>query len=284
MATGPITTTNQANIVPEQWESKIIYSFYQANHMARLLDNFDVPLGIDTQNFPTLGTFTAEAITEGTDLSGKDITPGQIQLVMDQYYGVPVTFTQKVLAQNQFTLGLIDKYAERMGQALAYQQEAVLLTLYSSMSQQITGLTNLTIDAILNAKQLIFQAGVPQYVGDQREQFNLVVTPYQYRKMLQLSGISSSADRGAPTAIKGILEEIYGCTIYVTNNIAVNSSYYNNMLFHKNYAMVGTQIGVTFLIEDKIQPHTLSRKASASHLWGYVEEQDGFGVALPTTN
>jgi small basic protein len=202
---------------------------------------------------------------------------------MDKHYAVPMTFTQKVLAQNQFTNSLIDKYATRAGEALAYTQEGLLLSLYSSMSQSVSGLTNLTVAAILEAKRYIFQAGVPQYVGDQREKFALVVTPKQYEQMLQINNIATASTFGVPTAIKGVLEELYGCQIYVTNNIAVDSAFYNNMLFHKDYAMVGTQLGVNFIIEPGIQPHTLSRKASVGHLYGYVEKRDGLGVRLPTT-
>ena len=279
MATGYITTTNQANIIPEIWEKKIFDELYTRFIMREVFETIFIDAGHDTEHYPVVPKLAAEQITQGTPLVGKYVTPTNIDLVIDQNYGVPMTFAKRMLTQNMFTDSIKAIYQRRAGEALNYQLETTLLSFYSSMSQEIVG-ANLTADNLLYGKQLLYQAGVPQ-----DDVVTLICTPYQYRKLLQFANISdASAFGNAAPVQKGKVEEYYGIKIKVSGNVSVNSAYYNNMLVHKEYAMVGIQQDVSFDVDDKIQPLLQAMNAVASILYGSVEARDGFAVRMPTSN
>lgn len=278
MATGYFTTTNQANIIPELWQKKIFYTLYTKFYMREVLTTIKVAHGHDTEHYPTIGQLTAEEITEGTELTGKNITPGQLDLIINQNYGVPMTFSKRMLTQNQFTTGIQAIYQNRAGEALAYQLETTLLSLYSSMSQSING-TDLTADNLLYARQLLEEAGM-----DPNEMPTLICTPYQKRKLLQFANIADASAWGNVSPLHDAkLEQYYGIKIKSSANISKNSTYYNNLLVHPEYAMVGIQRDVEFEVA-QYDPLKQATDAVASILYGYVETRDPFGVTLGTTN
>lgn len=278
MPSGKFTPAVTPNIIPEIWEKKIYNAYYGAFRMKGLLDTMPVPLGTDTQNLTTLGQLTAEAVVAGVDMSPKYIVPGNLQLSMDQYFGVPFSITEKFELQCMYP-DFASRLQVKAGQALAYNQEAILLTLYSSMSQEIPGITTIDADCINYVKQLITEANCPE-----GEVITGVITPYQFRKMIQGTNISSAANFGNPGPIqKGILEELYGIKILVSNYIPTVSAHKYNLFFASSYAVVGTQQDVNFKIDREFDPHTLAKKASAVHLWGYKEIYDGHAVRVPTS-
>lgn len=275
MATGFATTTTEAVYVPEKWSPEVLYTLYAKNVMRGKIETIDIPYGIDTIHYPIMGQLTAEEITEGTSLTGKNVTSTNQDLVIDQLWAVPSSISDRITKQHQSLPNVIQKYRQRQGEALAYKIDTLLLGLYASMSQEVVG-TNLTLANILAAQTYIQQANG----GDGKVW--LIVTPAQYAQLLQIDIIAKAAYFGSADPIqRGKIFEIHGITVAVSNNIGANSSYYNNIMFDPGYAILGIQDDLTvesqYIVLDQAT-HVVSKI-----LFGYREQRDGFAVRLPTT-
>lgn len=271
-----MTPTNNAVLIPEIWSAKTFDTIYQKNK-ARMMVAFEsVPEGADIVHFPAFGNFTAAQITPGTAMTAAAITPTQIDLTIDQWWGVAFTINKQLRKQVQRDINLVNKYTERMGLALAYKIETLFLGLYASMSQATTGAADLTDAIILAAIQKLDEAGAPE---DGR---SMIIKPSQKTALMKIDKFTLANQSGTDIIQTGKFGKIYNVDVYVSNNVISNSSFYNNLLMHRDYALFGMQSEVE--VESEYSVLQKGEIVTGDTLFGYVETRDTFGVRMPTSN
>lgn len=277
MADDFITTTTQANVIPEIWEKEIIFTLQNKRYMRNVVDTIEVPEGADTQHYPTMGTFTAEEITEGTVLESANITPGQTDLVIDQLWAVPFTISRRAMIQSQKNVDWQRTYQMLAADALAKKLDDDGHAYYSSMSQAVTCTTNMTAAKILEAIELLDEANAPE-----EDRFCLI-HPNQKEAILQIANFVQAQQYGSAQMIqRGEIGMVYGVRFLVTNSISTTTTHHYNLMLHRDYMKIGIQQDVKV---DPPQWMTLRQgwDSCATILYGSVEKRDDHGVSIRTT-
>lgn len=276
MASGPITTTTGAVLIPESWSKDLILSAQQKMVMRDIVQYVPVPKGMDTVHYGQIAGLTAEDITEGTDLTSKNNTETKLDLVMNKNKGVPFSFTKKFLTQVQQAPKMLDVYSVEAGRAIAKAIDLDLLGLYSGLSQVVTCTSVLTDAKILEALLELDNAGAPE---DDR---HFVITPAQKGALLAIDKFSLVSNFGSSDPLqKGAWGEIYGLKIWVTNNV-ITATTRKNLMFHRDAFMLGVQQDA----EVEVGPYMPKQQGFdvvVSAIYGVLEKRDTFAVTVTTT-
>lgn len=249
VGTGAATVTNGGNserVVPKIW-AKDIESYRQDNLVFFNLVNhgyeteiaygdvlhipFMAELEDDVTNNYTIGQ---EVAVESADISLVDIK-------IDQYKRRGVALQDALKAQSKPELKT--ELKKRLGRWLArVQDKAVYETLR-------TGLTNtaiepgakLTYESIVDAMTALDEKNVPE---DDRYLVIDSVGRGDLRKVPEFTAYKETGEKGLVKSKNGMIGEIYGVPVYVTNVIKPQTSDSDKrhyVLFHRTAAAVATQ-------------------------------------------
>lgn len=278
---GYITTTTADVYVAERWIPEIFDVLYQSMVMRPLVRFFEVPKGVDVIHLPQMKKLTAEAVTEGTALTGKQNTELKFDITMNKQYAVPFTISKRAMIQNFIGDQLMREYARRAGEAIAYQIDQDLLGLYSGLSQSIacysTGSTygHLTDAYIRQGVKYLDEAGAP---NDNRF---LVITPLEKYTLLGLDKFTLVQNIGSTDPIqRGQFGEIYGVKVFVTNAIKTATTR-KNLMFHRDAFGLGIQAPPE--VNSLYDPLKVAWDVVVDAIYGVSELRDDHAVALVTS-
>jgi hypothetical protein len=276
MADGYFTPTTHAVMIPESWRKEAILALYAAMVMRGDITELQVPKGTDTLHFPTIAKLVAEAITPGTALVGNVNTEGQIDLTIDQNYGVPLSISKQLMIQAQTNIDLLALYRDRAAEALAYQIDQALLGLYSGLTQTVDlGVGDITAAGILTARTYLNKANAPQ------TNRYLVISPEQEEAMLSIDAFVDANLYGSGVPVQeGVIGRVFGFNVQVTDAV-ITSTTRRNLAFHRDFAAIGIQQDVEFDMS-AFKPLEQAWDLVASILYGYCEMRDTFAVEIET--
>jgi hypothetical protein len=271
------TPTTDAVFIPELWSPRTYDALYQKSVVRDIFEFESYPPGSDTTHYGQIPKLTAVQIVPGTSMTPAAVTPTQLDLIIDQFWGVAFALNDQTKIQVLQSLRLKERYAKRAGEALADKMDLDGLGLYSSMSQSVTAAADITDANIREAIQLLDEASAPE-----SDRF-LVIRPSQKKTIMGLDKFVLFQNTGDNTMIKrGIIGEIYGVQVKVTNKVISNSSFFNNFMCHKEYALFGVQEEINIKEQEIILD--VATNVVVRVLYGYVETRDDFAVRIPTSN
>jgi len=277
MADGYFTPTTHAALIPETWRKEIYLALYDRMVMRGLVSEIKVPPGTDTLHFPSIAKLVAEEITPGTALVGNVNTEAVIDLVIDQFYGVPSTISKQTLIQIQQNIDVMGLYRGRSAEALAYQVDQALLGLYSGLTQTIEASGDITAAHISAARRLLTKAGAPQ------NNRYLVISPEQEEAMLAIASFIQAERYGSSAPIQeGEIGKVYGFNVVVSDAV-ITSTTRRNLAFHRDAFLLGVQQDVAIDV-GAFDPLKQAHDMVASILYGYAEMRDTFACEITTTD
>jgi hypothetical protein len=230
---------------------------------------------------PKTNIVTAVEVVVGTSSYAQTTNPLNttgITLTINQWYEAPVGIDYMTRAQTQADVGGIA--ATEAAYAVGVAMDTSVAALFSALNGSVrlgADNTAITDDVILAAKLVLDEGNVPM---DSNR--SLILDPSGLVDMLKIDKFIAADYVNQGAVVNGLIGKspIYGCKVKVTNNlVATGSGGAYACMLHKNAIAGKAQIEKSWKKEFEELHLTLY---NAEALWGVIEAQDSFGVALIT--
>lgn len=276
LGTDQMTITTGANFIPEIW-SKVVQKAVENNLvLANLVSRFDDDVAEygDTVHIPVVSNISANAKSANTQVTLNAPTEGKVDISINRHYESSF-LVEKILAkQSRYSHQKL--YSQKAGYAIAKQIETDLVGLGTGLSQIVGTAGSAITDATIVAGIVkLDEADAPE--ADR----SFVISPAAKGDIIQINKFTSvDFVEGKPT-VKGMLGDIYGLKVFVTNTIAAvggSPTAHRNLMFHKEAFALAMQqspeVAVNYI------PEYLGWLTTVDAIWGYVEYRDTFGVVV----
>ena len=270
---------------PKLWAAKAILAREPNKILAKMcVDYSDEVMGFgDTVNIQTIANLVANAKADQTQVTLQQPVGNNVQLIVNRYYEASFLVERSQSAQSR--LNLQEEYVPKAVEIIERKKDNDIAALYTSAANTASGANGSTptSDAsFINAVQLLDTANVPA------EGRHYIASPSSRAAMLGISkylgviiGTGSTPGIGETNNIvqKGYFGEIYGIPVNFTTNL-VNSSGWQNMMFHESAFGIATQIDT--MLDQNFVPQYLGWLSTASGLWGKAALRADHIVSMPS--
>jgi len=275
-----MTPVTGAVFIPEVWADEVQMARRNKLVMTNLVNHQyedDLKYG-DTVHITSIAEMTADAITPGTALVPVAPTETEQTLVVDQYYGKAIELQDMLTRQSKFDLR--KPYTDVIGFALARAIDGSLLAQYANVASgnKQTAVANLTFNGIVDAHTLLDAKDVPM------EDRAFVVNAQglgDLRKLDEFSSYTETGREGVRERQMGIVGEIYGAPVYLTNAVKTDTGAYQMLLLHKDAFAAAIQIQPEMESDRDILKKT--DLISGSTLWGVKTVRPDHAVVIRRT-
>lgn len=275
-----MTPTTGAVFIPELWAKDVLMARRNKLVAANLIDHqYEAGLTYgDTIHITSIAEMTADAITPGTALVPVAPTETEQTLVIDQYYGKAIELQDMLTTQSKYDLR--KPYSDVMGFALANAIDGSILAQYANVlaGNKQTAVAALTYNGIVDAHTLLDAKNVPM------EDRALIVNAQGLGDLRKLTQFTSWNDTGRPGIREtqlGIVGEIYGAPVYLTNAVKTNAGAYQMLLVQKSaFAIVIQKEPEMESDRDILKKSWL---ISSSALWGVKTIRNDHAVVIQRT-
>lgn len=210
------------------------------------------------------GDTSVNSAVSGLTIDGLDTD--QVDLLIDRYIRKVLGVQDVLKAQSAYEFRA--PYTQRLGRFLdrALDEEVMRKTVAGAGSTvTVTGNTNTTLAFadIVKAAATLDAANVPQ---DGRA---IVVNGYglgDLRQVPEFTAFKETGEAGLVKGMTGLVGEIYGMKVYVSNAVTTAASKYNFLMFHKS-AVIGATQSVPKFEADRDKKDGVDFIAGAQ-LWG----------------
>ena len=210
------------HFVPTIW-SETLYQELQKNFVAVNHCNRDFEGEIKKKgsvvNICGLGDIALKTYTKNSDITSPEtLSDSATQLVIDQ--AKFFNFQIDDINRAQCSPKLMEAAMQRAAEVIANDADRHIFSLYKSAGKTITNAKDgeeTLFDTILAAREYLYENNV----GDGTELFLEVSPKVAARILKEKIAIPSTSEE---TIASGYLGSIFGCKIYVCNNVTVNTS------------------------------------------------------------
>lgn len=272
IGTGAVSGSgDEALNVPELWAKEIQENRVNNLVMWALIDgrlSSEISAKGDTLHLNFLDEITDDtsvnSAVSGLTIDGLDTD--QVDLLIDRYIRKVLGVQDVLKAQSAYEFR--QPYTQRLGRYLdrALDEEVMRKAVAGAgHTVTVTGNTNTTLAFadVVNAAAKLDAANVPV------EGRAIVVNGYGLGDLRQVPEFTAFKETGEAGHVKdtvGIVGEIYGMKVYVSNAVTTASSKYNFLMFHKS-AVIGAVQNVPSFESDRDKVNGIDFIAGAQ-LWG----------------
>jgi len=276
MASNAMAAANILNYVPELWsksvKADVEHALVIASHVDRQYQA-DLTVG-DRIHVPNVANLTANAVNTEQDITLNDAIQNEDIIIINQWYEAAVGIQDMHLAQ--ITPVSLQTLSKKSGYAIAKQIDTYLAGLFNEFSQTVgTEGSAIKDDVLLQAKEYLDLADAPF------EGRVLIIDPESLTDLLKIDKFVRMDYVPGGAVQNGQVGRIYGCDVFVTNNLeAINTSYHGAAMMQKEaIALIMQQEPKTVTWHwDERHTHVIQCTA----IWGALEMRDTFGVWIKT--
>ncbi|MCB1153239.1 hypothetical protein KDL45_06280 [bacterium] len=276
-----VTTATAANFIPELWALDVIEAAESSLVMAELVTRFDdvAAEGGDMIHVPKVSNFQAQSKTANTQVTPQSTTEEKVTITLDNHK--EVSFLVEDIAAVQARSSLRDVYTKKAGYAIAKAIDSHLLGLYTEAGNGGT-VEALDLEAVLGASMALDEADAPQ------EDRFMVVSPDAKASLLEEEAFTSRdfmspVDTNSPVQ-SGLLGQILGCRVFVSNNVAKTLEsgvdLYHNLMFQRGAIALAIQLGPR--VQANYIPEYLGTLVTVDVIYGYAALNADFLVDMQT--
>ena len=272
--------TNQMNVgvlsgavfVPENWSKRLELARESHKVMAGLVDrrDEDALTGGSIIHVPFVSNLTTSTIASQGQASFQMPQESTVAVNISRYLESSVALEYRLGIQAAYDLA--PKYQEKMGEALDKTVETDLTGLYSSASQIVGGGSVAITEAnIVRAEQYLEDANAP--LADR----HFVICPAAKNNLVQISRYTDYQTTGQKDAPQvggnnGFVGNVNTFQVHMTTNIlgpaSTGTVIHHNLAFHKSFATLVMQKGVSVMREDR--PSYFAVGYIATELYGFA--------------
>ena len=265
-----------AGFVPELWSKSVLEAVHDNLVVVPLVDHTwepELKFG-DTMNVGIINTVTATEVAIGTEGVVKNIASGsKVPIIVNQYWEAPVVLDDMTDLQSQVNLV---RYSQlESGIAIATKMDGTLCDLFSSLdTNKGTDGAAMTDNVIINCIETLDEANVPTTERSWIFDPSVRADMYKIDKFVRTDYVRMAV---VPT---GMLGEIYGSRVYITNNLTVQSTGNYGAYLHKRaLAIIAQEKSRVDLVRQPLK-HQITINTTA--LWGVKEMRGTFGICVYT--
>lgn len=276
------TPTTGAVFIPEVWAKDIQENRRNKLVALKLIDHqyeSQILSQGDTVHITSIAPLTAAAITPGSAIVPTANTEVEQTLVIDQYFGVGVEVQDMLKKQSAYDLRR--PYVDEMSYALAKAIDTDVLAEYANVDSGNvqTAVASLTFSGIVDAHTLLDEANVP--MTDRALIVNAVGLG-DLRKIAEFTMYDKTGERDlVKDGNMGLVGQIYGAPVYMTNQVPIAGGSAKNMLIHKSAFAAAVQIKPE--VEYFRDIYKKMDVMTASALWGIKTVRPDHAVVLQRT-
>lgn len=238
---------NTSSFVPEVWAPELQEN--RTNNLVMLnLVNHQYESALlqkgDTVHIESMDEFATQDIDETVGLTVTAATVSEDTLVIDKYVGFAKAYQDVIKKQSAYELR--QPIVERGGRALATAIDTYIMSKYTGVAaaNQPAAIPALTFESIVDAHAILDANNVPE---DDRVLVVNGIGRADLRKVPEFTAYKETGEAGLVKSRKGLVGEIYGTPVYVTNAVATTGTAgvdltYKFLLFHKSAFAVAVQI------------------------------------------
>jgi len=272
--------TNQMNVgvlsgavfVPENWSKKLEIARESNKVMAGLVDRRDEDAieGGNIVHVPFISNLVSSNIASQGQASFQQPQESTVAININRYLESSVAIEYRLGIQSAYDLA--PKYQEKMGEALDKTVETDLTGLYVSATNIVGGGSVAITEAnIVRAEQYLNDANAPL-----TERY-FVICPAANNNLVQISRYTDYQTTGQKDAPQvggnnGLIGHVNTFEVYMTTNIlgpaSTGTVIHHNMAFHRSFASLVMQKGVTVMREDR--PSYFAVGYIATILYGFA--------------
>jgi len=233
---------NTSGFVPELWAPELMEN--RTNNLVMLnLVNHQYESQLlqkgDTVHIEKMDEFTVQDIDETVGLTVTAATTSEDTIVIDKYVGFAKAYQDVIKKQSAYELRA--PIVERGGRALATAIDSYILSKWNSVraANKPAAIASLTFGAIVDAHAILDAANVPE---DDRFLVVNGIGRADLRKIPEFTAYKETGEAGLVKGKKGLVGEIYGTPVYVTNAVVSDTGSYKFILAHRDAFAAAVQI------------------------------------------
>ena len=276
MASIALAQANIQNFIPELWSKEVKAAVENNLVVAKLVDRrYEAELGRgDRINVPNVANLTANAVNTQEDVTLNDAIQNEDVIIINQWYEAAVGIQDMHL--KQITPASLRALSAKAGYAIAAQVDSYMAGLFNSFSQSVgTEGQALTDNVILEAKEYLDLANAP--FSDRV----MIIDPESLSDLLKIDKFVRMDYVPGGAVANGQVGKIYGCNVYITNNLeTINTNYHGACMMHKEALALVMQQEPTTKTWHWDERSTQVIRCEA--VWGALEMRDTFGVWIKT--
>jgi len=295
--TAYIDLTTNAEALPTIVAAQALGALSSNMALMRLVNrNYDNEVASygQTLNIPIRGSLTANAKSEGSDVTINAPTYTKAQVVLNQHY--EVTFGEEDISIMLSRPDSIEGYATDAVIVLLEKIEATIAALYATFAQSIDATAGLAEDDFREAQRLLNSAKAPMS--------NRWAVLHE-DAFFEAQGIERIVNRDYAESLGSIAADryqgrAYGFNIFLDQNIAVATAECKNLFGHPDSIVFVTrpmrrtslptvaqatmaENGVVLRVTRWYNAQALSEQLTMDVLWGVAEMRDNHAVVVRTT-
>jgi hypothetical protein len=296
LGTDHFDSTDLAVMIPKIWGEQINNFFRKYTVLADCFVDRSEELvgGGDTLHTPNLTEMSANAKSNGSQVTLNDPTETKVDLVVNQWQEVSFLIEDKEAAQVKQSYALQFRYADNAAYTIAQKLDTAIAALFSGFSTTVgASTTNIQDSDIRAAIATLETTGVPLYTGDVKFIFHPNTFWRQVQSIDKFS-LAVNSPVNDPTAKKpaGFL---YGIPVVVSQNVpnVASTNGRRNVLAHRDaihfataalgLSSKGGMVGASGIrVQSNYIPEYLGTLTTVDILYGVVENRDNAAVQLLT--
>ena len=229
--------------IPELWSEAVFGFLQRALKWNDKVDDFSslVQNAGDRIHVPSISEVAVQDKSENTAVEYDATTESQVSLVIDKHKYASKMFEDIAMAQSN--PGLLERYSEALGYAMAKQIDQDICTMVTAGIS--SGATLGTDDTLTDAELETALASLGEADLDYRDgNLTFMVNPTMYADMLNNPKFVRYDALGRSNIPSGRLGEIYGIPVEMSNALATGGTAVSGVIFHKTAGAVAFQQGV----------------------------------------
>lgn len=275
MADIAMVQANIQNYIPELWSKEVKAAVEHRLVIANACDKtYQADFGVgDRVHVPNIANLTATNVNTAQDVTLNNALQNEDVIIINQWYEAAVGVQDMHVAQ--CTPASLRALAKKSGYSIAAQIDTTLAALFASFTQNAGTIASaLTDDVILAAKEYLDLADAPF------EDRVLIIDPESVTDLMKIDKFVRMDYVPGGAIATGQIGKIYGCNVFVTNNLTVNSAGHDAVMMQKEaIALVMQQEPTTKTWHwDARNTHVIQCTA----IWGMLQMRDTFGTVIYT--
>lgn len=270
-----VTTTTAAKMIAEKWTKKIEKPFYKALYFKDLVTDRSslVADGGNKINIPFLSTYDARDKASGTNVTYDANTETEIELTINKHKYLAFLIEDIVKVQSHYDLA--QAYRDAQTEAVMRAIDTDLGSVHASAGTNVSGGATADDADVLSVVLALDLANVPQtdrsgvvhskVMGDLRNINKYVAYDQTGQKGLAVSG-------------KAHIPNVYGIDLYMSNNVADDTTNTHSLFFHKSAISFALQLKPTYKMEDSVD--AIGVKSVLHTIYGFTVERSAALVDL----
>jgi|TARA_R100000501_G_C2629122_1_gene123621 N4-gp56 family major capsid protein len=278
LGTDQFTSTDLQYHIPEVWSGRMNDFYRQAlkagEFFTDLSDAFTS--GGDTLNIPSLSEMTANAKSNGNEVTLNSPSEGQVQLVVNQWYEVSFLIEDKEAVQVLNSYDLQERYAKNAAYTVGSALEDAIIALFDNFTQTAgTSAAGVADSDVRTAIRYLDAANAPR-----EDRAFFMSAKAVWTDLMAIDKFTLVANTGgADPVLKGQVGFLYGIPVILHNDIGTTDGSAQNCLAHKDAIIHASSL---MRIQANYIPQHLGTLVTADILYGVIENRDTSGVWIKT--